>query len=732
MAEDLEDFDGSEPGPEMDAESPEVTAGDMSVDEEAATLAGTAGAANTKTAAGRGRGGGRGGGAGAGRQASKSGRAKGNTKWCGPCGKYLPICDFPPGKSVCSKDNNALRSLASAAKAQDQQDWWNKINAEPPVMKQVLAAYHNRCHVEGKRNKRGFPIATYREELRRASAMLRDGVYEMMNERAAIEHFGKAKNGGFDADDAKQKFEQEFRRPGAISDLLGPTPRLARRVAIKVKDVITIRESEERVRSLDLKEKEVKDADQNKIDELEDRLQRGSSWSGGAASSAWEAADRMNKGFAASEADGQIGIGAFTGAGAAAAMVGDIRDLADEAVAHKAPKADVAQGAGPSAGGNTGTSDGGDQVSGDGQVASPKGKGGAAPAAPASTPGKKKAKPWYSRDEDVLDQLSTFNEWLLTTKGGLRRSRSVLQSLFLEVSPKIEPIVRQEMKLLQNRLQAVKLVLAEETESTVAHDQGSLSATSVKQEEQTDEGLHEPSLPNASEKPIATDPPPSELRPGERVVLHIVDASSRVEGQRDSAAEAGAAKGAQHEGEAAAPEKDSVVEGDDAAIKSEAASVAAGAAGGDSGANNPEAASAAAGAAGGDGGAQDSVAAGGATFGGDGGAKAEVDGPPSEVLAGLRGLRGAGTGIQGARGSARGSNSDDDLSTVHKFVLSCGGPVKALKRYIASFGEGKPELGTTPPCRTYRHLKVQRKHKRLTHVSIHVSYMFSVVTNIEK
>ena len=51
----------------------------------------------------------------------------------------------------------------------------------------------------------------------------------------------------------------------------------------------------------------------------------------------------------------------------------------------------------------------------------------------------------------------------------------------------------------------------------------------------------------------------------------------------------------------------------------------------------------------------------------------------------------------------------DSATTVHKFVLKHGGAVKALKRYIASFGGTDPnaaELGTQPPTRSYRSLRV--------------------------
>jgi hypothetical protein len=48
----------------------------------------------------------------------------------------------------------------------------------------------------------------------------------------------------------------------------------------------------------------------------------------------------------------------------------------------------------------------------------------------------------------------------------------------------------------------------------------------------------------------------------------------------------------------------------------------------------------------------------------------------------------------------------DDLSTVAKFTRTSGGPAKALKRYIAGFSAGNvgDQLGSQPPCRSYRYL----------------------------
>ena len=55
---------------------------------------------------------------------------------------------------------------------------------------------------------------------------------------------------------------------------------------------------------------------------------------------------------------------------------------------------------------------------------------------------------------------------------------------------------------------------------------------------------------------------------------------------------------------------------------------------------------------------------------------------------------------------AEGGNEDG--STVKGYVARHGGPEKALRKYIASFGDGSQanELGSRPPCRSFRSLRL--------------------------
>ena len=85
-----------------------------------------------------------------------------------------------------------------------------------------------------KRAKReGFVIIQYDEEVRRAQQLLLDGVYEMMNVKQYQTFKGKPEQGAQDEDDAKREFDTMCGKSDSIKDLLGPTPKLARRLAVQ-------------------------------------------------------------------------------------------------------------------------------------------------------------------------------------------------------------------------------------------------------------------------------------------------------------------------------------------------------------------------------------------------------------------------------------------------------------------------------------------------------------------
>ena len=113
-----------------------------------------------------------------GRGKASTGRGSNKTnhagqKFCADCSRWLPLENFPQGKAICGPDNNARRNLGNTAKAQNQEAWWRDVQADHGKLKKVLKAYHIRCQVTEKRNKRGgFLIVQYIEEVKRPPSHL--------------------------------------------------------------------------------------------------------------------------------------------------------------------------------------------------------------------------------------------------------------------------------------------------------------------------------------------------------------------------------------------------------------------------------------------------------------------------------------------------------------------------------------------------------------------------------
>ena len=103
-------------------------------------------------------------------------------------------------------------------------------------LRAVVKAYKECKPPPGKKRKE-FVILQYIEERRRESAVLCDGVCEMMTLRAYVSWMGKAKNGSLDAATASELWKQKFEAPGAITDKKGDHPRYRDRVAISTKDL---------------------------------------------------------------------------------------------------------------------------------------------------------------------------------------------------------------------------------------------------------------------------------------------------------------------------------------------------------------------------------------------------------------------------------------------------------------------------------------------------------------
>ena len=127
-------------------------------------------------------------------------------------------------------------------------------------------------------------------------------------------------NGNQDPDEARHKWEQEFSKPMAITDQLGPTAKLARRVAIRIKDLVIVCDATERARIAQFTGESVKKADQAAVDRFEAKLRHNQSFIGSAHTGRLD----HTKDLVSSSAAAGLGQGAFSEDARASAALGDL------------------------------------------------------------------------------------------------------------------------------------------------------------------------------------------------------------------------------------------------------------------------------------------------------------------------------------------------------------------------------------------------------------------------
>jgi hypothetical protein len=284
----------------------------------------------------------------------KYNKAVNGKKLCGCCNKMLPLEKFPAGSSQCLPDRQAIQNLKNASKSQGQDAWWAEVIADPKKLRAVLGNYFTRCPQKEGKKRAVFPIAQWVEEVRQSESVIRDGVYEMMHVKAFAHFISKPQNGSMEPEEARILWRQNYDAAQAIADSLGPTDKLANRVAVKTKDLVIIRDQQSRSRAVLVSERDIKKARTEDIEKMESRLQNSSDWKfrpSGLAISSRELARNMTKAFSLSVAAGDGS--AFSASAQGAVAVGVVRDLEDddggddsykESKANGAPKADMGEG----------------------------------------------------------------------------------------------------------------------------------------------------------------------------------------------------------------------------------------------------------------------------------------------------------------------------------------------------------------------------------------------------
>lgn len=118
----------------------------------------------------------------------KRGKIVDGKKWCKACQKWLAVENFPFGSAQCSDDRRIIQNLRKAAIAQNEVEWMDGLMSGPEEkLAKVVKAYKVRVdNAGGKARKAGvFPILVYEEEVKQETAIIVEGVYEMMHKAAS-------------------------------------------------------------------------------------------------------------------------------------------------------------------------------------------------------------------------------------------------------------------------------------------------------------------------------------------------------------------------------------------------------------------------------------------------------------------------------------------------------------------------------------------------------------------
>ena len=381
---------------------------------------------------------------------SRSRVTKDGKKFCPACGKMLPVTDFPPGSGQCGKDRKAIQVLKNCAVSQNQLPWWEETIRDPKKLKKVVAAYHARAPPAGKKRKEQFNILQYIEERRLESAVIFDGVMEMMSEQMYVAWMAKPKNGGMDPLEAAAEWKTLFSAPGAITDDLGKNPKYKERVAIKKTDLVKFRDASVRSRAYIVKDKEQKKATQADIDKAEARLSKDASFLSTNVRGRVDQAAAMVEMATSAGNDG----GAFSSEGKAALHVGNVRDLLSEDEAEMeeqdGDESDVDTHPASSAPSDNITP----KKKRDGETESLLSGSDKKPLK------KPKKEPWFDRDGAVASALKAHQTWINNTRGTINSTIQGLKEA-LEKSGDFADQVKNEARLAHNRLQALRLVSGE-------------------------------------------------------------------------------------------------------------------------------------------------------------------------------------------------------------------------------------------------------------------------------
>ena len=371
---------------------------------------------------------------------------------CKGCNKELPFSQFHDGQAMCKNDMKALRNIKNQCKTQADKDFFEAQKGNDKSLRRMLTTYHVRCHLgAGKRNKRlVFSLMEYKEETIQEEAVDQVGEYEMMTILQAEEWFGLKKNGSMGVDAARVEWKRLHDATDSVTDLLGPTPELAHRVAIKTRDMILHRNSDLKRKSYSLiDQKKNKSITQDLIDKTHERMLKSHELEVACEvdSAVGKARELVRRTQVGSNEEFSLGGGIGSDVGATAAFVYDVRQLVDQPEEGRR-KMKVEDSDGEDKSQPSDAEDAGSKKS------TPK-KG----RANAKAKAKVDSNEWGKRHEILMLEIKNVSLWQTENRINLLQACSKLEEARNSVPAELLPKVQGEINLLETRLRSMKLVL---------------------------------------------------------------------------------------------------------------------------------------------------------------------------------------------------------------------------------------------------------------------------------
>ena len=387
-----------------------------------------------------------------------------------------PSTNFPPGSKYDAECKRAINNIYNSCVRNNQVDWFHTVSSRPDTLKFMLEQYFQ-MHPRSKAGKRPAPRLLQMKEAVVASTMVdRDDVGEMMHIDAFIYWAGKRKNLSMPEQQARLEFDRLSKLPSAVTDRGGPHEDRPLRVRVHTKSLLTYRNRLQRERGYDLGSRPIRNANQEDIDH------------------AYRATLQNHEDVGAMSCSGSMRDLANTMMGSTSAedtWQGTAAVMPDIAMLQRATEADEEEEASDEEPEEVGGQDD-DQEDARSRVSGKSARGRASQEAaaagtkrgrsagsaepPATTP-KKKASgaggaegKWWDRDGSVSAANKALsgkaNDYRVAIKSLIDTNSNLMKSM--KGNDALVQLIKNDVAIVENRMKAVRHVLAESVEPTGA------------------------------------------------------------------------------------------------------------------------------------------------------------------------------------------------------------------------------------------------------------------------